>query len=245
MNKVALITGASAGIGLAIAHKLAKENCDLILLSRSIDKLRKAQKDIEEKYQVKSTVHSCDVSNPKEVEKVAQFVQKTSININFLVNNAGISSSASIDALTHEQFQEELLTNIGGTHYISKAFYPLMKRGGAIVNLSSIRGRMGSPHSSPGYSAAKAGIIALTKTYALQLARHGIRVNAVAPGAIYPTEMTARWNEEKQQKIIEESIIKRLGSPQEVADAVYFLLSEKAAFITGHTLDVNGGNYMN
>lgn len=243
-NKLALITGASSGIGKEIARKLANDGVNLIILSKDISKLNTVKKELGG-LNVDIKVFNLDLSNTIEVETFFRDIKNQGIKIDYLVNNAGISTSKSFEELTDDDFDREIAVNLKGVYLCIRYGYELIKEGGSVVNIGSIRGRMGTPSSSPAYAAAKAGVINMTKSFAMQLAKYKIRVNCVAPGAVYPTEMSISWSEEKRTKIADANLLKRIGTPDDIADAVLFLLSDKASYITGHTLDVNGGDYMN
>jgi 3-oxoacyl-[acyl-carrier protein] reductase len=175
------------------------------------------------------------------IEKVLRIFSR----IDILVNNAGIIRRGTIESVTEEEWDRVIAVNLKGPFICSKAVVDIMKRQGygKIVNVSSIAGKMGDITSAPGYGPSKAGLDALTKTLARQLAPYGIHVNGVAPHAI-ETEMSAEWSPEKRKSIVEAIPLKRLGKPEDVAEAVLFLASDAAAFITGEILDVNGGFLM-
>jgi 3-oxoacyl-[acyl-carrier protein] reductase len=176
---------------------------------------------------------------------MVNLTEKTFGRIDILVNNAGIIRRGTIETVTEEDWDRVIAINLKGTFNCCRAVVgPMKKRGGGkIVNVSSIAAKSGDITSAPGYASSKAGGDALMKTLASQLAPCGIRVNAVAPHAI-ETEMSAEWPEEKRRKIIASIPLGRLGRPEDVAEAVLFLASESASFITGEILDVNGGTLM-
>lgn len=237
-----IITGATSGIGLATAKLLGQNGHNLALIARNSDDLTNTKKLLNGKIRVE--IYSCDVSKSDQVAKTFKHIIEDFGSIKYLVNCASITNSVPIEKDTEKGFDEEINVNLKGSYLCIMASYKYMSKNGAIVNFSSIRARTGAPSSSPGYAAAKAGIINLTKTFALQLAKYGIRVNCICPGAIYPTRFTEKWTKEKLEKFVEITPLKRLGTPQDIAYAVEFMLSDKASFITGHTLDVNGGAWM-
>jgi len=188
---------------------------------------------------------ACDITKSAEVKAAVNQAQKAFNRIDILVNNAGIIRRGSIETITEEDWDRVIEVNLKGTFNCSKAVVQAMKeqRYGKIINVSSIAAKMGDITSAPGYGPSKAGIDALTKTLARQLAKYGINVNAVSPHAI-ETEMSAQWPEERRKEIIASIPLGRLGKPEDVAEAVLFLASDDASFITGEILDVNGGAWM-
>ncbi len=250
-NKTAIVTGASSGIGVAIAKKLASEGCALVLVARKEEALIQSAKQIKQKFKVRVKCYVCDMTHGEEILNLTKKIKKDFSSVNILINNAGGSHITEPTDVLDTAFDKDIALNLRGTHLCCRLLSEIIQKGGAIVNVSSLNGQtiISSSHGKNmikiGYAAAKAGVIQLTKAYAWELAERGIRVNAVAPGAIYPTGMTGDWDKEKQLKIKREVPLKRLGKPEDAANAVYFLVSDLSSFITGHTLDVNGGRYMN
>ena len=244
-GRVTLVTGAGRGIGKAIALGFAREKSNVIINDICpTNELERVAKEISA-FGVKSLSMQADVSRFDEVSDMMWQIEKTFQGLDILVNNAGIIRRGTIETVTEEEWDQVIRVNLKGTFNCSKAAVDIMKRQrrGKIINVSSIAGKMGDITSAPGYGPSKAAIDALTKTLARQLAQYGINVNAVAPHAI-ETEMSAQWSEEKRKSIIEAIPLKRLGKPEDVAEAVVFLASDKASFITGEVLDVNGGFLM-
>mgnify|MGYP001593916327 CR=1 FL=1 len=242
VGKVAVITGGSSGIGYAVAKKLLSLGARVVLIGREQRRLEKAVGTLGSK----SSFLVADITDRAEVESVGVEIERSFHKIDFLVNCAGMSAVQNRGVIDEQVFEELLKVNLTGTYICSMIFgYKLIKRGGAVVNISSIRGRSGTPSFSPGYAAAKAGVINLTKSFALELAKDGIRVNCVAPGPTYPTGISKNWTEEFIKNLSATIPMQRLAEPKEVADAVYFLLSDLSTYITGQTLDVNGGLWMN
>ncbi len=186
-----------------------------------------------------------DVTQSDQVKEMIGQIEETFGRLDILVNNAGIIRRGTIETVTEEDWDQVMSVNLKGTFNCCKAVASIMKRQkmGKIINVSSVAGKTGDITSAPGYGPSKAAIDALTKTLARELAPYGINVNAVAPHAI-ETEMSAQWSEEKRKSIIEAIPLKRLGTPEDVAQAVLFLASDNATFITGEILDVNGGFLM-
>ena len=243
-DRVAIVTGAARGIGKAVAWTFVREGAKLALVDVEKKGLETLQKQIRAKGGEALTL-SCDVSKVSQVKHMVDHVNKAFGRIDILVNNAGIIRRGTIETVTEEDWDRVMEVNLKGPFNCSKAVVETMKAQayGRIVNVSSIAGKMGDITSAPGYGPSKAGLDALTKSLARQLAAYGIHVNGVAPHAI-ETEMSAEWPPEKRKAIVDAIPLKRLGKPEDVAEAVLFLASDTAAFITGEIIDVNGGFLM-
>ena len=244
-GRVALVTGAQRGIGKAVAEAFVHEDAQVILNDVCDEQdLLKTAKELST-YEGQCVAMRADVSRSDQVRAMIGQVQKQFQRLDILVNNAGIICRGSIETVTEAQWDQVIDANLKGTFNCCKAAADIMikQRSGKIVNVSSIAGKTGDITSAPGYGPSKAAVDSLTKTLARQLAAYGINVNGVAPHAI-ETDMSAEWSEEKRKAVIASIPLKRLGQPQEVADAVLFLASDKAGFITGEILDVNGGFLM-
>lgn len=243
-NKVALVTGAARGIGRAIALALAREGADVIVTD--VDQVR-AEEVVKEINSVgrRANLIKADIAKREEVKELIREALAQFGRIDILVNNAGIIKRGSLEDHSEEDWDRVIAVNLKGTFNCSQEVVPLMKQQGCgrIINISSIAGKVGDLASAPSYGSSKGAVNALTKSLARELAPHGINVNAVAPHAI-ETEMSAEWPEEKRREIISQIPLGRLGRPEEVAEAVVFLASEGAGFITGEILDVNGGYLM-
>ena len=238
MGKVALITGASRGIGKAIALKLASVGCDVaITYAGNTEAAQNTLSEIE-KYNVKAKAYKFDVSNKEEVEEnIAKIIEDFN-QIDILVNNAGITRDDLFIRMTDDKWTDVINTNLNSAFYVSKPVVKLMmkQRSGSIINTTSIVGVYGNIGQA-NYCAAKAGLIGFTKSLAKELGLRGIRVNAVAPGFI-ETDMTKDLpNKEEFLKIIS---LKRMGTADDVASAVKFLALD-AEYITGQVLEVDGG----
>lgn len=238
-------------MGLAIAQKFAVEGCILALIARNEKELVRSAAQMKKKYKTRVETYVCDVTQGKQVQNTVAKIQRDFKKINILVNSAGGSHTTESKDLYDAAFDTDINLNLRGTHLCCRMFSTIMKKGGAIVNISSMNGQVilyppyGKNALKMGYAAAKAGVIQLTRAYAVELADRGIRVNTVSPGSIYPTGMTQAWDKKKQKTVTAQIPLQRLGKPEDVANAVHFLVSDLSSFITGHTLDVNGGRYMN
>lgn len=243
-HRVAIVTGGARGIGNAIALTFLREGAKVVIIDSDKERLEMLKKEIGEENKGVRVI-PCDITRSVEVKAMVDQVRNTFGRIDILVNNAGIIRRGTIETVTEEDWDRVIQVNLKGTFNCCKAVVATMKsqKYGKIVNISSIAGKMGDITSAPGYGPSKAGIDALTKTLARQLAPYGINVNAVAPHAI-ETEMSAQWSEERRKEIIASIPLGRLGKPDDVANAVLFLASDEASFITGEILDVNGGALM-
>ena len=238
-QKVALITGASRGIGRAIALKFAKEGADLALIYASSDAAAEAVAEECRAFGVRAEIYRCDVANFSACKETVGKVKADFSKVDILVNNAGITRDGLIATMQEEAFDAVLDTNLKGSFHMIRHLTPLFIRakGGTIINITSVSGIMGNAGQA-NYSASKAGLIGLTKSVARELAPRNVRCNAIAPGFIQ-TEMTEDLGSENT---LAASIpLSRLGNPEDVANAAAFLASEAAAYITGEVLRVDGG----
>lgn len=243
-GKVALVTGASRGIGRAIALELARAGADVVVnYAGSEGAAREVVQEIEGMNR-KAMMIRANVAQSGEVEDMVKEALATFGKIDILVNNAGITRDNLLMRMKEEEFDDVISTNLKGVFNCIKAVTrPMMKaRGGRIINISSVVGVMGNP-GQVNYVAAKAGVIGMTKSVAKELAARNITVNAVAPGFI-ETDMTAVLGEETRQNLMGQIPLQRLGKPEDIAHAVKFLASEEAAYMTGQILHVDGGMYM-
>jgi len=243
-DRIVIVTGGARGIGKAIALAFIREGAKLALVDVDKGILEAAKNEIKRNREEIIAI-PCDITRSSEVKTMVDRVRNAFGRIDILVNNAGIIRRGTIETVTEEDWDRVIEVNLKGTFNCCKAVVETMKsqKYGKIVNISSIAGKMGDITSAPGYGPSKAGIDALTKTLARQLAQYGINVNGVAPHAI-ETEMSAQWSEERRKEIIASIPLGRLGKPEDVANAVLFLASDEASFITGEILDVNGGALM-
>lgn len=236
-EKTALVTGASRGLGEAIAKRLASEGANIAAVyAGNADKAQAVCDFCQENYGVKARAYQCDVADFAAAKELVSRVREDFGGFQILVNNAGITRDGLILCMKEEDFDAVVDTNLKGAfnmiRHASGLF--LRQREGAIVNVSSVTGLMGNPGQA-NYAASKAGLIGLTKTVAKELAAKGIRCNAVAPGFI-ATDMT---RDQKENPMVQMIPMGRMGRPQDVADAVSYLLN--APYVTGEVLRVDGG----
>mgnify|MGYP001140781893 CR=1 FL=1 len=242
-NKIALVTGAGRGIGRVIAEKFGEEGARLALCDLSRDLLAQTEKKIIQNGS-EALSFPVDVSQASAVEEACKNVLKAFGKIDILVNNAGITRDNFLLRLSEEDWDAVLSVNLKGTFLFTKIASKAMikQRSGVIINIASIVGRIGNAGQC-NYAASKAGVIALTKSAAKELASRNIRVNAVAPGFI-ETKMTESLPEAIRGKMLNAIPMARFGSPEEVANVVLFLASDVSAYITGQVLTVDGGMVM-
>ena len=239
-NKVAIITGGAQGIGKAGVKKLAAEGATVIIWDINEEK---ANATISELSAVSSKIYFnlVNITSYESVQSAAESVYNKSGSIDILINNAGITKDATLVKMSPEQWQQVINVNLTGVFNCTKSVAPFMieKKSGRIVNTSSVVALYGN-FGQTNYVAAKSGIIGMTKVWARELGRKGINVNAVAPGFI-ATEMIETVPEKVIDMLKEKTPLGRLGTPEDIADAYMFLVSDEAKFINGHVLSVDGG----
>ncbi|HXJ91806.1 MAG TPA: 3-oxoacyl-[acyl-carrier-protein] reductase [Terriglobia bacterium] len=242
-GRVALVTGASQGIGRACALVLAEAGADVALGARNLEKLGVTAAEIEGLGR-KALPVALDVSSADSVRDAVGKVQETWGKIDILVNNAGITRDNLVLRMKPADWEAVIRTNLEGAYHCIRLVLPGMvrRRSGRIINISSVVGQTGNAGQA-NYVASKAGLIGLTKAVAAEVASRSITVNAVAPGFI-DTAMTQALPEDVRKKILDFVPLGRMGTDREIALAVRFLASDDAAYITGHVLNVNGGMYM-
>ncbi len=240
-GKVAVVTGASRGIGKAVALKLAEKGALVIInYNGSLERAKEVKKTIELNGQ-KAELYQCDISDYSACQDFIKNVIEQFGRIDILVNNAGITKDNLLIKMSEEEFDGVLDTNLKGTFNCMRftARQMIKQRSGRIINLSSVSGVMGNAGQA-NYSASKAGVIGLTKSAARELASRGITVNAVAPGFIN-TEMTEVLPDRVKELSCAQIPLGHFGEPEDIAEAVVFLASQKARYITGQVLGVDGG----
>ncbi len=242
-GKVAIVTGASRGIGRAIALAFAKAGAHTACLSRTREDLEQVVQTIEREGGSASD-HPCDVSDFKAVEKVVSEIVNQYGKVDILINNAGVTRDNLILRMSVEDWETVIRVNLQGAFNGIKAVTrPMMKqRSGRIINISSIVGLIGNPGQA-NYAASKAGLIGLTKATAKELASRGITTNCIAPGYI-ETEMTDHLNEQQKHSLITQIPLGRIGRPDDIAATALFLASDEANYITGQIFTVDGGMTM-
>ena len=240
-NKCAIITGSSRGIGKEIAINLAKNGCNIYLISRSINDLEAVKNEILSNYKVKVNAISLDISNFEDVNKTFESIISKENSIDFLINNAGITKDNLIMRMSSEDWKKVIDINLNGYFNCSKSIIKQMikQKNGKIINISSIIGQKGNAGQS-NYAASKAGIIGLTKSLAKEVGSRNINVNAIAPGYI-ETDMTDSLNDQSKQDFLNSIPLKRFGKTEEVANLVCFLCSNLSNYITGQVINIDGG----
>ena len=244
MNKLAIITGGTRGIGKQIALTFAKEGYNIAINYRTENEdLKNTKKEIEEN-NVKCFTFQGDVINFKDCEQFIKQIVEEFGNIDVLVNNAGITRDTLLMRMKEEDFKQVIDTNLIGTFNVTKNVisYMMKARSGRIINISSVVGISGNAGQT-NYAASKAGIIGFTKSLAKEVASRNITVNAVAPGFI-ETQMTDVLKEDIKEEIAKKIPLKRMGTPQDVANVVKFLASSDSSYITGQVINIDGGMLM-
>jgi NAD(P)-dependent dehydrogenase (short-subunit alcohol dehydrogenase family) len=241
-GRVALITGASKGLGKALARGLAKAGANLALCARNMDELQQTKNDMQQ-LGVRAEVFQMDVLNKESIQKAVNSAIGTFRQIDILVNNAGINIRKQVLDLQEQEWDQVLNTNLKGYFLVAQAVVPNMieRRKGKVINMASILGAVGLENQSP-YASSKGGVIQLTKVMALEWARHGINVNAIGPTYFEtPLVATLRNDPERFRFINERTPMGRWGQPEELEGTVIFLASKASDFITGQTIFVDGG----
>ena len=241
MEKIALVTGSSRGIGRAVAAELARQGWAVCINYRVRENCARSLLEQLTAEGCRAMMVRADVSQRDQVEAMVRRVEDTFGPVSLLVNNAGVAGQALFQDITDELWHRYFSVNVDGAFHTIQAVLPHMlhQHAGCIVNISSIWGQRGAS-CEVAYSCTKAGIIALTRSLAMELAPSGIRVNCVAPGVIN-TDMVQVLGQETVEELIRETPLGRLGTPEDIAYAVAFFASERAGFITGQVLTADGG----
>lgn len=239
-DKLALITGGSRGIGYAIAERLAKDGANLILTATS-NKIEDVAKELNNKYNIQAIGVAGDISKEEDVKSLFKIITEKFGKLDICVNNAGITKDTLSMRMSAEDFDSVINTNLKSVFLVSKEAILLMIREkyGRIINMSSIVGIRGNVGQA-NYAASKAGIIGLTKTLAAEVAKKNITVNAIAPGFI-DTDMTKAVSDKAREEFLKLIPMEKPGQPEDIAEAVAFLASDRAKYITGQVLVVDGG----
>ena len=241
-DKCALITGASRGIGKGIAIKFSENGCFVGINYVSNDKQAKQTLKQIKDQGGDGILLKGDVSNPKDVENIVNTFLKKTNRIDILVNNAGIYNRSYFNDISFEKWSQVLSINLTGCYNVCKQAIPHMKENSKIIFISSQLAQKGSTHGGD-YASSKAGILGLMRSIALELAERRINVNAVAPGTI-DTDLLANYTEDMRKQRIDEIPLKKLGTPEDVANTCLFLATDLSSYITGETINVNGGLYI-
>jgi len=242
-GKVALVTGGARGIGKAICQRLADEGAKLAIVDIMLDIAQETANEFKSKG-VEAAAFAADVSKVDSANETVDAVMKEFGKIDILVNNAGITRDTLMMRMTEQDWDLVIAVNLKGTFNFTKAVCrPMMKaRTGKIVNVASVVGRMGNAGQA-NYSASKAGVIGLTKTTAKEFASRNIQANAVAPGYIQ-TDMTGKLSDAATEAFMTVIPMKRGGTPEDVANVVYFLCSDDSSYVTGQVINIDGGMLM-
>ena len=239
-DRVAVVTGASSGLGVAFAQALAEAGADVVLAARREDRLAETARLVEAAGRRAVTVR-CDVAEPEHCRAVAAAAVEQLGRLDVLVNNAGVGTAVPATRERPEDFRRVIDVNLNGCYWMAQAAAAVMEPGSAIVNISSVLGLTTAGLPQAAYSASKAGLIGLTRDLAQQwTGRKGIRVNALAPG-FFASEMTDQYPDGYLERTLQRAVTGRAGDPRELAAAVVFLASDAGGYTTGQTLAVDGG----
>ncbi len=239
-DRVAIVTGASSGLGVAFARALAEAGADVVLGARRVDRLQETKALVESLGRRALTVQT-DVSSPEDCQALVDAAMQEFGRVDILVNNAGIGTAVPATRETPDQFRQVIDVNLNGCYWMAQACGRVMQPGSAIVNISSVLGITTAGLPQAAYTASKAGLIGLTRDLAQQwTSRKGIRVTALAPG-FFESEMTAQYPEDYVKLLNFRILSQRFGDPEELAAALVFLASPAGGYVTGATLSVDGG----
>ena len=239
-DRVAIVTGASSGLGVVFAQSLAEAGCDVVLGARRVDRLTDSQRAVEEVGRRAIAVQT-DVARPEDCQALVDAAMAEFGKVDILVNNAGIGTAMPATREAPEQFRQVIDVNLNGCYWMAQACGRVMKPGSSIVNISSVLGLTTAGLPQAAYAASKAGLIGLTRDLAQQwTGRKGIRVNALAPG-FFESEMTEQYPEGYLDSQMPRVLVGRKGDPDELAAALVFLVSDAGGYVTGTTIPVEGG----
>lgn len=242
-GRVAIVTGASSGLGVAFSQALAEAGADVVLGARRIEKLKDTA-ELVEKSGRRALVVQTDVSLPEDCDALVAKAMDVFGHVDILVNNAGVGTAVPATRETPDEFRDVLDINLLGAYWLSQAFARASTNGGSIVNISSVLGLRTGGLPQAAYSASKAGLLGLTRDLAAQwTGRKGIRVNALAPG-FFPSEMSDQLPKETIEMVKQFTPAGRLGDPMELAATLVWLVSDAASYVTGATIPVDGGFVM-
>ena len=241
--KTAVITGGSGGIGSALCVSFAREGCNIVIQYNSgKEKAENLAKIIEDTYKVRCIAIKADVADETQVKSMFDEIADKFDTVDILVNNAGIAQQKLFTDITSEEWHRMLGVNLDGVFYCTKEVlrrFMIPQHSGSVLNISSMWGQVGAS-CEVHYSASKAGVIGLTKALAKEVGLSGVRVNCIAPGVVM-TDMMKDFDEETLAQLKEESPLNMLGTPKDIADAAVYLCGDKARFVTGQILGINGG----
>jgi len=240
-GKVAVVTGASSGLGAAAALALAQAGADLALGARRTDRLEDTKREIEQAG-ARAIAHATDVSLPDDCDRLVAEAMSAFGHVDILINNAGIGTAVPATRESPNQFRSVIDVNLNGCYWMAQACGRVMKSGSSIINITSVLALTSAGLPQAAYAASKAGLIGLTRDLAQQWTpRKGIRVNAIAPG-YFATEMSAEYDPSYiEATLLPRTLLGRPGRPEEIGPAVVFLAGEASSFVTGVTLAVDGG----
>ncbi len=241
----AIVTGAARGMGRAFAEELAGRGATVAICDVNKDELEKTAREIGGRYKVKVIAEAVDVSSEEQVKRFVARVEREASRVDILVNNAGIHPLHTIEEITVDEWDKVLAVNLRSVFLFCRAVLPGMRKRkfGRIISISSEAGKNGGTIAATHYSASKGAILGFTRNLARAVSVDGVTVNAICPGRI-ATAMAGQVSAEANQVYIDRSSVKRLGKPEDVAWAVAFLADERSSFLTGETLNVNGGTLM-